>query len=241
MPIVYSRRIHNQNYLPLTNVTKIMRRVLPPNAKISDESKETIQEYVSQFIKFITSEANGHTHSQLRKTIGADDLIVAMEKLGFAYYVGPLSLYLKRLRQNESQYTLFVHGNDSTMQATQPDQSQELVSQIVPNDLENYVFPPSMDASELGTFAVEQMFPEGGFYSHQQQLPPPLLLPPYYHANDVSFSSLNMLQGNIVHNWTSTTPSNVQYDNIQDPNISSASPHFGYFNDPKSGGCEEDS
>jgi nuclear transcription Y subunit beta len=43
-------------FLPIANVARIMKRGLPDNAKIAKEAKETIQECVSEFISFITSE-----------------------------------------------------------------------------------------------------------------------------------------------------------------------------------------
>lgn len=43
-------------YLPIANIARIMKRSLPPNAKIAKDAKETVQECVSEFISFITSE-----------------------------------------------------------------------------------------------------------------------------------------------------------------------------------------
>jgi nuclear transcription Y subunit beta len=43
-------------FLPIANVYKVMRRAVPDNAKISKEAKELVQECVSEFISFITSE-----------------------------------------------------------------------------------------------------------------------------------------------------------------------------------------
>jgi nuclear transcription Y subunit beta len=43
-------------YLPIANISRIMKRALPANAKIAKDSKETMQECVSEFISFITSE-----------------------------------------------------------------------------------------------------------------------------------------------------------------------------------------
>uniref|UniRef100_A0A6B2LWE7 Transcription factor CBF/NF-Y/archaeal histone domain-containing protein n=1 Tax=Arcella intermedia TaxID=1963864 RepID=A0A6B2LWE7_9EUKA len=42
--------------MPIANVMRIMRKVLPKNAKISKDAKECVQECVSEFISFITSE-----------------------------------------------------------------------------------------------------------------------------------------------------------------------------------------
>ncbi|XP_054820035.1 nuclear transcription factor Y subunit B-9-like [Prosopis cineraria] len=88
-------------YMPIANVIRIMRRILPPHAKISDEAKETVQECVSEYISFITSEANQRCRQEQRKTVTADDVLWAMEKLGFDDYVGPLSVYLHRYRNGD--------------------------------------------------------------------------------------------------------------------------------------------
>jgi len=43
-------------YLPIANISRIMKQALPKNAKIAKDSKESVQECVSEFISFITSE-----------------------------------------------------------------------------------------------------------------------------------------------------------------------------------------
>ncbi|PON57629.1 Nuclear transcription factor Y subunit B [Parasponia andersonii] len=87
--------------MPIANVIRIMRRILPPHAKISDDAKETIQECVSEYISFITGEANERCQREQRKTITAEDVLWAMSKLGFDDYIEPLTLYLHRYRENE--------------------------------------------------------------------------------------------------------------------------------------------
>ncbi|KAL5699987.1 Nuclear transcription factor Y subunit B-9 [Ranunculus cassubicifolius] len=88
-------------YMPIANVIRIMRRILPSHAKISDDAKETIQECVSEYISFITSEANERCQREQRKTITAEDVLWAMGKLGFEEYLGPLSIFLNRYREFE--------------------------------------------------------------------------------------------------------------------------------------------
>ncbi|KAL8160813.1 hypothetical protein V2J09_012302 [Rumex salicifolius] len=88
-------------FMPIANVIRIMRKTLPPHAKISDDAKETIQECVSEFISFITGEANERCQREQRKTITAEDVLWAMSKLGFDDYVDPLTLYLHRYRELE--------------------------------------------------------------------------------------------------------------------------------------------
>lgn len=43
-------------FLPIANISRIMKKALPPNGKIAKDAKETVQECVSEFISFITSE-----------------------------------------------------------------------------------------------------------------------------------------------------------------------------------------
>ncbi|CAI0374098.1 unnamed protein product [Linum tenue] len=87
--------------MPIANVIRIMRRILPAHAKISDDAKETIQECVSEYISFVTGEANERCQREQRKTVTADDVIWAMGKLGFDSYVEPLSRFLARYRETE--------------------------------------------------------------------------------------------------------------------------------------------
>lgn len=90
-------------YMPIANVIRIMRRILPPHAKISDDAKETIQECVSEYISFITGEANERCQREQRKTVTAEDVLWAMGKLGFDDYVEPLTVYLNRYREAENE------------------------------------------------------------------------------------------------------------------------------------------
>ena len=43
-------------FLPVANISRIMKKSLPSNAKVAKDAKETVQECVSEFISFITSE-----------------------------------------------------------------------------------------------------------------------------------------------------------------------------------------
>ena len=83
-------------FLPIANISRIMKKSLPPNAKIAKEAKECVQECVSEFISFITSEASDKCKQEKRKTINGDDLLWAMSTLGVDKYVEPLKLYLQK-------------------------------------------------------------------------------------------------------------------------------------------------
>ncbi|KAJ0965324.1 hypothetical protein J5N97_026462 [Dioscorea zingiberensis] len=108
-------------YMPIANVIRIMRKLLPQHAKISDEAKETIQECVSEYISFITSEANDRCQREQRKTITAEDVIWAMSKLGFDDYVEPLSVYLQRYREVEGDHRGAIRGEPLPLRRSQSD------------------------------------------------------------------------------------------------------------------------
>ncbi|XP_065030507.1 nuclear transcription factor Y subunit B [Musa acuminata AAA Group] len=86
-------------FLPIANIIRIMKKALPANAKIAKDAKETMQECVSEFISFVTSEASDRCQKEKRKTINGDDLLWAMATLGFEEYIEPLKLYLQKYRE----------------------------------------------------------------------------------------------------------------------------------------------
>ncbi|CAN6197970.1 unnamed protein product [Urochloa humidicola] len=87
--------------MPVANVSRIMRRALPYHAKISDDAKEVVQDCVSEFISFVTGEANERCHAEHRKTVTAEDIVWAMDRLGFDDYVSPLNTFIHRMRDSE--------------------------------------------------------------------------------------------------------------------------------------------
>ncbi|KAI3819265.1 hypothetical protein L1987_13091 [Smallanthus sonchifolius] len=91
--------------LPIANVGRIMKQILPQNAKISKEAKETMQECVSEFISFVTGEASDHCRKEKRKTVNGDDVCWAMMNLGFDDYAEPLKRYLEKMRELEGERT----------------------------------------------------------------------------------------------------------------------------------------
>eukprot|EP00742_Colponemidia_sp_Colp-10_P001391 GILJ01001497.1.p1 GENE.GILJ01001497.1~~GILJ01001497.1.p1 ORF type:complete len:153 (-),score=8.33 GILJ01001497.1:147-605(-) len=96
----YGEVREQDRFLPIANISRIMKKALPANAKIAKDAKETVQECVSEFISFITSEASDKCQQEKRKTINGDDLLWAMNTLGFEKYVDPLKLYLHKFRES---------------------------------------------------------------------------------------------------------------------------------------------
>eukprot|EP01017_Pseudomicrothorax_dubius_P038956 TRINITY_DN5919_c0_g1_i4.p1 TRINITY_DN5919_c0_g1~~TRINITY_DN5919_c0_g1_i4.p1 ORF type:complete len:135 (+),score=55.75 TRINITY_DN5919_c0_g1_i4:131-535(+) len=94
-----SNKEQDSRFLPVANISRIMKRALPENAKIAKDAKELVQECVSEFISFITSEACEKCKAEKRKTINGDDLLFAMNTLGFEGYIDVLRLYLQKFRE----------------------------------------------------------------------------------------------------------------------------------------------
>lgn len=95
----YDPEIRDQDrLLPIANIARIMKCALPDNAKIAKDAKETIQECVSEFILFVSSEASDRCQQEKRKTINGEDLLWAMQSLGFEAYIEPLKLFLQKYR-----------------------------------------------------------------------------------------------------------------------------------------------
>ncbi|XP_022872884.1 nuclear transcription factor Y subunit B-4-like [Olea europaea var. sylvestris] len=80
-----------------------MKRILPRNAKISKEAKETMQECVSEFISFVSSEASDKCNKENRKTVNGDDICWALSTLGFDNFSEVMSSYLHKFREFERQ------------------------------------------------------------------------------------------------------------------------------------------
>ena len=87
--------------LPIANVGRIMKQILPPTAKISKEGKQTMQECATEFISFVTGEASDKCHKENRKTVNGDDICWALSALGFDNYAEVIVRYLHKYREAE--------------------------------------------------------------------------------------------------------------------------------------------
>ncbi|KAJ4868135.1 Nuclear transcription factor Y subunit B-8 [Raphanus sativus] len=120
-------------FLPIANISRIMKRGLPANGKIAKDAKEIVQECVSEFISFITSEASDKCQREKRKTINGDDLLWAMATLGFEDYIDPLKVYLTRYREMEGDTKGSAKGGDANAkrdgQSSQNGQFSQLAHQ----------------------------------------------------------------------------------------------------------------
>lgn len=130
-PSVNTNHNHNNKeqdrFLPIANVGRIMKKVIPGNGKISKDAKETVQECVSEFISFVTGEASDKCQREKRKTINGDDIIWAITTLGFEDYVAPLKLYLSKYRDIEGEKLNMPkqHRSDQRLQHQQQQQHEQ--------------------------------------------------------------------------------------------------------------------
>ncbi|MBA0555604.1 hypothetical protein Golob_025775 [Gossypium lobatum] len=122
--------------LPIANVGRIMKQILPPNAKISKEAKETMQECVSEFISFVTGEASEKCRKERRKTVNGDDICWALATLGFDNYAVPLKRYLYKFREfegdkaaNQVKVSISNSKNDDDDEAQKQQQQSPLMFQ----------------------------------------------------------------------------------------------------------------
>ncbi|KAF5480570.1 hypothetical protein F2P56_001309 [Juglans regia] len=120
-------------FLPIANVGRIMKKVIPANGKISKDAKETVQECVSEFISFVTGEASDKCQREKRKTINGDDIIWAITTLGFEDYVSPLKTYLQKYREIEGEKL-------SNIPKQQRQQQQHKQEQNIPYDDDTHVY-----------------------------------------------------------------------------------------------------
>lgn len=88
-------------WLPIANVARVMKNALPPESKLSKESKMCMQECVSEFISFVTSGAVDRCQAEKRKTLNGEDVLYAMYSLGFENYAEALKIYLTKYREAE--------------------------------------------------------------------------------------------------------------------------------------------
>lgn len=95
-----SQSEQEEEYLPISNINRIMKSAINPSLKISKEAKKLMDECVTEFICFITSEASEKCKRERKKTISSDDIITVMNHLGFENYVVLMKVYYHKYKQS---------------------------------------------------------------------------------------------------------------------------------------------
>ncbi|KAM0025694.1 putative transcription factor Hap3/NF-YB family [Helianthus debilis subsp. tardiflorus] len=119
--------------LPIANVGRIMKQILPPTAKISKQAKETMQECASEFIAFVTGEASEKCRRDNRKTVNGDDLCWALASLGFDDCSNAATRYLNKFREFEKDRAAANQMNEEHVNeaAAGPSNSSKEISFLV--------------------------------------------------------------------------------------------------------------
>lgn len=71
--------------LPRASINKMIKEILP-HIRVANECRELILNCCTEFIHLLSSEANDICNQQQRKTINAEHVLQALEKLGFSDY-----------------------------------------------------------------------------------------------------------------------------------------------------------
>ncbi|XP_029050773.1 protein Dr1 isoform X1 [Osmia bicornis bicornis] len=71
--------------LPRASINKMIKEILP-HVRVANESRELILNCCTEFIHLLSSEANEICNQQQKKTINAEHVLQALEKLGFGDY-----------------------------------------------------------------------------------------------------------------------------------------------------------
>ena len=112
-------------FLPIANIGRIIKTNLPKEVKLSKDAKETFQECLSEFISFITSEASEKCKNEKRKTINGDDIIFALNNLGFEHYNQTLKTYLQKYRTSQKTLTDKNNGEGNNNAPISQEENEE--------------------------------------------------------------------------------------------------------------------
>ena len=81
--------------IPLNVIFSLMKEVIPEDFKVSNDAKVCMQECVNELIMFLTQEASEQCAATHNKILTGDDLIGAMQTLGFdEHYLALMEMIL---------------------------------------------------------------------------------------------------------------------------------------------------
>lgn len=80
--------------IPRAAVNKMIKELLP-NVRVANEARELILNCCTEFIHLLSSEANDICNQQQKKTINAEHILLALDKLGFGDYRADAEAVLK--------------------------------------------------------------------------------------------------------------------------------------------------
>ncbi|RLN11971.1 nuclear transcription factor Y subunit B-1-like [Panicum miliaceum] len=97
-----------------------MRHGSPPDSKITGDAKEAVDNCLVEFCAVFIAAAVEECRRDKRTTVTGDDLILALNNLGFEDYVRPLAVYLRRFREVEGNRPRARHSSMAALDPTAP-------------------------------------------------------------------------------------------------------------------------
>lgn len=86
-------RIQDLN-LPNSNITKIIKDSLPADVNMDKEARIAIARATSVFIMYLSSNAATAAHKHNHKTFSAQDVLNAINEMGFTSFIAPMKASL---------------------------------------------------------------------------------------------------------------------------------------------------
>ncbi|XP_068247560.1 protein Dr1-like isoform X2 [Palaemon carinicauda] len=80
--------------IPRAAVNKMIKEILP-SVRVANEARELVLNCCTEFIHLLSSEANDICNQQQKKTINAEHILLALDKLGFGDYRADAEAVLK--------------------------------------------------------------------------------------------------------------------------------------------------
>lgn len=134
--------------LPIANVGRIMKQILPQRAKVSKEAKQRMQECATEFLSFVTGEASDKCHKENRKTVNGDDICWALSALGFDNYAEATTRYMHKYREAERERLAANQSNNININININTTSSSSHLEIREGDQPNYLSgtqPPNLE------------------------------------------------------------------------------------------------
>lgn len=91
--------------LPIANISRIMKNSLKDKTgkkyhyKVAKDARSLVQECVSEFISFVTSDAAEKCKRENRKAVTSEDILEALSNFGFDAYIPVLEEYITKYRE----------------------------------------------------------------------------------------------------------------------------------------------
>ncbi|CAG0900852.1 unnamed protein product [Darwinula stevensoni] len=122
--------------LPASVVNKIIKESLPDGVIVSKDAKIAVGRAASVFVLYAATSANQVVTSQKRKTMTGQDVLKAMDTMGFPEFINPLKEY----------FEVFKKGKERKKEdAARKKRAKELEKES--QETEERAFSPPLEAS----------------------------------------------------------------------------------------------